>query len=331
MTAIPVTLNPIRAEELVLPLSTFNQGNLAIFVPAPLVALGISAISSPKVHIFFAAAGVQGDVANDVLVHGLRSSSNSSDWITIGVRGVSGGAQTISDAEILSCLQGIGCNAPPAMLRLTGHSRGCDSLVASLQPGKITALSIIERVVFLDEAVEHASRGPTQGAITLNRVAVVKQRGIPASKVVAYEVGNRSFDFHAGVPAHVPGATYFELPVDGMAAVGCVRLIADGIVRNPTLGLSIAANPLISGQLTSLLLPARGAFSVRGGGVSLVQFCQNKSAVIADIVAKMGNPAASLLNVVNRNDLARFGGFQFSKGIAAHHFFVAEIAHELTA
>jgi hypothetical protein len=294
------------------------------------VSTGIGAIASPKVHVFFAAAGVQGDVANDVLVHGLRSSSNNSDWITIGVRGIPGGAQPISDAEILSCLQGIGISAEPSLLRLAGHSRGCDSLVASLQPGKITTLSIIDRVVFLDEAVEHASQGATADAITLNRVAVVKQRGIPASKIVAYEVGNRSFDFHAGVSAHVVGATYFELPVDGMAAIGCMWLVGDGMVRNPALGLSLAANPQISSQLTSLLLPARGSFSVSGGGVGLNQFCQNNAAAITNIVAKMGSPSTSLLNVVNSNDLARFGGFQFSKGIAAHHFFVAEIAHELT-
>ncbi len=35
--------------------------------------------------------------------------------------------------------------------------------------------------------------------------------------------------------------------------------------------------------------------------------------------------------IVNQNNLARFEGFEFDVKIAAHHFFVAEIAHELAA
>lgn len=332
MPAVPVTPNPIRAEELVLPLATFVQGQFTIFLPASLTAIGPGAVADPKVHVFFAAAGVQGDIANDVLVHGLRSASNNSDWITIAVRGVPGGAQPISEADIQSCLQGAGINALPASLRLSGHSRGCDSLMASLQPGKITSIPLIDRVAFLDEAVEHAgSTSATPGAITLNRVAIVKQKGVPPDRIVAYEVGNRSFDSFAGVSVRVPGAKYFELPPNGMTAVGCVRLIGDGIVRNPALGASIALNPGLVGQITPMLLPARGGFSVMGtGGQDLNQFCQSHAAAIAQIAANSGNPLLSLLNVVNVNDLARFGAFQFSPGIAAHHFFVAEIAHELT-
>jgi hypothetical protein len=334
MTATAVTPNPVRAEELVLPLATFEQGDFTIFLPsalAPVAALG--AILNPKVHIFFAAAGVQGDVADDVLVHGLRSASNNSDWILIAVRGIPGGARAISDADILTCLSSVGVNAAPAMLRLSAHSRGCDSLVASLQPGKITTLAIIDRVVFLDEAVEHAGSGsPTPGVITLNRVAVLRQRGIPAARMVSYEVGNRSVDLSTGASAHVPGATYFELPPNGMAAIGCVRLIGDGVVRNPALGGAIAANQALTNQITAMLMPARGNFSVMvPGGQDLKQWCQDHTAAISQIVAKLANPQASLLKVVNDNDLARFGGFRFSWGIAAHHFFVAEIAHELTS
>jgi len=333
MPATPVTPTPIRAEEMVLPLATFADGEFAIFVPSPLVTLGNGAITDPKVHIFFAAAGVQGDIANDVLVHGLRSASNNSDWLTIAVRGIPGSARAISDADIRSCLQDVGINGAVAALRLSGHSRGCDSLVASLQPGKITMLSLIDRVVFLDEAVEHAPSGsPNVGAVTLNRVAIVKQRGVLASKIVSYEVGNRSFDHHSGVSAHVPGVKYFDLPPAGMAAIGCVRLIGDGIVRNPSLSALIASSPSYLAQITSMLMPTRGGFSLTGlGGQDLNQYCQDHAAAIGQIVNNLGDPHSSLLNFVNANDLARFGGFQFSWGIAAHHFFVAEIAHELTS
>jgi len=332
MAATPVTPNSIRAEELVLPLSTFEQGEFCIFVPAPLVALGMGAIVAPKVHVFFTAGNVRGDIGNDVLVHGLRSATNSSDWITIGVRGISGGARSITDADIRSCLQGIGVLAAPTVLRISGHSRGCDSLVASLAPGKITTLAIIDRVVFLDEAVEHADpNGPTPGAITVNRVVTVKQRGIPATKIVCYEVGNRSFDSFINVSVRVAGAKYFELPPDGMAAIGCVRLIGDGIVRNPGLGVTIAFSPPLTDQIAALLMPGRGGFSVMGaGGQDLNQYCRDHSAAIRKIVNSLAVPNASILKFVNANDLGRFGGFQFSWGIAAHHFFVAEIAHELT-
>jgi hypothetical protein len=333
MAATAVTPNPVRAEELVLPLATFEQGDFTIFLPsalAPFAVLG--GILSPKVHVFFAAAGVQRDLANDVLVHGLRSASNNSDWILIAVRGISGSSRAISDAEIRSCLSSVGVNAAPAVLRLSAHSRGCDSLVASLQPGKITTLSIIDRVAFLDEAVEHAGPGsPTPGVITLNRVAILKQRGIPATRMVSYEVGNRSVDLSTGASARVSGATYFELPPEGMAAIGCVRLIGDGIVRNPTLGLAIAANQPLQNQIAAMLMPARGTFSVMvPSGQDLKQYCRDHTAAISQIVANLANPRSSLLSFVNVNDLARFGGFQFTWGVAGHHFFVAEIAHELT-
>lgn len=333
MAATPVTLAPVRAEELVLPLATFELSDFTIFVPSPLVSAGVVTSTNPKVHVFFAAAGVQGDNRNDVLVHGLRSASNTSDWITIAVPGRQGGARSISDADIISCLQGLGLTDPPSSLRLSGHSRGCDSLVASLQPGKITTLSLIDRVVFLDEAVEHAPAGsPNAGAVTYNRVQVLKQRGIPASKIVSYEVGNRSSNSSSGVSAHVSGVTYFELPPRGMAAIGCVRLIGDGVITNPAFGATIALNPSVISQVAALLMPARGGFSVMSsGGQNLKQYCDDHSAATAQIENNLGNPQVSLLGLVNSYNLGHFGGFQFSWGTAAHHFFVAEIAHELTS
>ena len=85
-------------------------------------------------------------------------------------------------------------------------------------------------------------------------------------------------------------------------------------------------------QIAPMLMPARGNFSVMvPGGHDLKQYCQDHAAAISQIVANLGNPQSSLLKVVNDNDLARFGGFNFSWGVAAHHLFVAEIAHELTS
>jgi hypothetical protein len=84
-------------------------------------------------------------------------------------------------------------------------------------------------------------------------------------------------------------------------------------------------------QIAAMLMPLRGGFSVMGsGGQDLKQYCQDHGAAIQNIVNNLSVPGSSLLQFVNTHDLARFGGFQFSWGIAAHHFFVAEIAHELT-
>lgn len=328
MSAVRVTPTPIRAEELVLQLATFHVGQFTVFVPSALLSdTGDVAAADPKVHVFFAAGGVQGDKANDVLVHGLRSASRDSEWITIGVRGTQGGATTIRSADIQSCLDQIGATGTPSSLRLTGHSRGCDSMVSSLN--LIGPKQLIDRVVFLDEAVEHVDQGANAGAIRLNRVLTVKQLGVPPEKIVCYEVGNVSFDYAANRSVRVPGATYFQLPVDGMAAVGCVRLLGDGFVRMPALGVTVAANPAIVGQIAPMLMPARWGFAVAGAGVDLNQFCIDHAPAIAQIKANASS-ANSLLGLVNANDLTGYKPYVFSWGIAAHHFFVAEIAHELT-
>jgi hypothetical protein len=86
----------------------------------------------------------------------------------------------------------------------------------------------------------------------------------------------------------------------------------------------------VNDQVNSLNLPAGGSFTTKGavGKQDLKAFCQAKSTAIADITAK-ASTAASLVSFVNAHDLARYKGYQFSWGVAAHHFFVAEIVHEL--
>jgi hypothetical protein len=167
--------------------------------------------------------------------------------------------------------------------------------------------------------------------VTLNRVLIVKQIGVPAAKIVSYEVGNRSFDTLLGQSARVADASYFELSPPCMAAVGCVRLIGDAIALDPAISALVAADQGILDQLTPMLMPARGGFSVMtSDGQSLTQFCSNHAVAVAKITSALSDPKTSLLAFFNRHDLAKFGGFQFSWGVAAHHFFVAEVAHELT-
>jgi hypothetical protein len=61
----------------------------------------------------------------------------------------------------------------------------------------------------------------------------------------------------------------------------------------------------------------------------LKQFCLDHAPAIAHVKAN-ATSANSLLRLVNENDLTSYKPYVFSWGIAAHHFFVAEIAHELT-
>ena len=282
-----------------------------------------------KVHVFFAAAGVQGSDKNDVLIHGLRGSSNQSEWITIAVQGILSGANPISDNDIQNCLKSIGINDSPVALRLTGHSRGADSLVASLIQKKIKDLSLIERIVILDEAVEHDQAG----AIKINRVSMLKRLGIPASKIIAYEVGTKSIDTAANKSVKDPQATYHDLNPGCMAAIGYVRLIKDAMALQPAIASLITGNAAIQDQVTSLPLPPRGTFTTgtpSGQEVSIQQFCKDNSAAINKILSTDSNPHTSLLTFINRNNLTHFSGFQWNRGLAAHQFFVAEIANELT-
>ena len=328
----PVTFTPVRSDEVGKTLATFMHGSLIIFVPQTVRTTDDADIPDPKVHVFFAA--FDGPVKTEVLIHGLRGASNNSEWITIAVPGVLNSARPISEAEILDCLRSIGISSTPSVLRLSGHSRGCDSLMASFPKFKINTLKLIDRVVFLDEAVEHQldKTKPKLGSIRLNRVKNLTEKPyfIPADRIVSYEVGNRSFDNFEKKSVKVAQAKYFELEPDCMMAIGCVRLISDAIAQRPNIADLVKANTAIVDQLSPFSMPVRGGFSVMiQDGEDLITYCNNHSAAIKQVKDNLNKPA-SLLAFVNKNDLAKFGGFQFLPGIAAHHFFVAEIAHELT-
>jgi hypothetical protein len=125
MTASLVTLSPIRANEAGTPMpTTFTVDRFLVIVPdSALLASRTDEPEPRNVHVFFSAGAVQGDLGNDVLTHGLRGASAQTDWITIGVHS----HETISDAEIQSCLTSANLNGPVASLRLSGHSRGAFS------------------------------------------------------------------------------------------------------------------------------------------------------------------------------------------------------------
>lgn len=319
--------DPVHADEAGKTLLTYQHDKFAIFVPEAVLLAFQDEMTDVKVHLFFTAGRV---ALRDLLVHGVRGSSNDSDWVTITIPGKLDSFETISDAEIIDCLRAANIQGKPTALRLTGHSRGCDSVMATLLGKNIKDLSLIDRVTFLDEAVEHFGSGPKKGGVRVNRANDLTVIGIPAAKMVAYEVNNRSVNTVTGASARVPGATYIELPPNCMGAVGLARLIQDSVALKPTVATALDALPDLKTLVNALVLPPRGEFTTKGaaGKTSITDFCQSNKAQVQNIVAGLANPKKSVLNFSVFHDLTGYHK-AFDWGIARHHFFVAEIAHEL--
>ena len=335
---------PIHADEGGKFLNSFRVGEFLLFVPQRVTLGSRKEETNVKVHVFFAAGGVLGPTENDVVLHGLRGASDQSEWITIGVHGIDGSANHISDAQISGCLQSIGINTPPAVIRLTGHSRGCDSLVHTVSQKLIK--TPIDRLVFLDEAVEHVpldrkakdgTPDPKRGSVSINRVTAMVQSGIPAAKIFSYEAAHKSENLLTGRSARVPGATYFNLDARCIAAIGDARLVEDAMALDPKLANKAKADPRIVSQLQALHstqapLPPRGSLTTgptMATRKNIDDFCS--SAEIRKAVnAILATPV--LMAFINDNNLTRYRK-RFVPDwtpFAAHEFLVAEFAHELT-
>jgi hypothetical protein len=242
--------------------------------------------------------------------------------------------ETISEQEITGCLESVGITGPINSLRLSGHSRGAFGLMNSIVQGKITSLSKIDQVVLLD-ADDNPDKTDPERATKIPKAEVLIQHHIPASKIKVYEVNvhkRHVADRNQNRPE------YIGLDSASMAAIGYVRLIRDAMVTQPGIAEKVAANESIKQQLDSLPLPSRGSFTTgpsKPGLTSLQSFCAIHRNSISAILEKQSRRNDGLLKFINDNDLTRFGtnvpgNQQFNQAIAAHHFFVAEIAHELT-
>ncbi|PZV00212.1 MAG: hypothetical protein DCF24_07740 [Cyanobium sp.] len=342
------TATPIRADESNKILTTSNFGQFSIFVPENVLLGSRKEITNVKVHVFFAAGGVKGADTNDMFLHGLRGASNQSDWITIGVPGISGSANSISDSQIVDCLRSIGINSAPVAVRLTGHSRGCDSLVNTVTRGLIH--TAIDRATMLDEAVEHVSTtavladgtpDPKRGEVRLNRVQQLVAKGISPGIITAYESTNKSKNLVTGKSAKVAGATYRDLNPECMAAIGAARLVQDAIAIRTDAARDAVAIPAIAIQLLDLNLPPRGTFTTgpsTGGKINFNDFCFEPASpsqapseprkMKDSIKAIRRDPV--LVRFINSHNLARYSTVPDWTPFLAHEFFVAEIAHELT-
>jgi hypothetical protein len=318
-TPIREHLHPIRADEQGIVQSSVNFGTFSIFIPEKVTLGSRKDIEHLKVHVFFSAGGVQGDFGNDILTHGLRGASNQSDWVLIGVPS----PMTITDQQILDCLESVGIKSPIKSLRLSAQSRGAFDLLHSIVDKKITTLSLIDRVTLLD-ADDNADPTDPAHATKIPKVELLKGAGIDVSKITAYEVNVRK--------KHVSGANYIQLDSESMAAIGYVRLIQDSITTKPLVAALVNANQAIKDQLGSLPLPTRGSFTTRTPGTgqtSLQAFITANKAPISAII-RNDVKRDGLLRFINTNDLVRFKPYVFDRGISAHHFFSAEAVHELT-
>ena len=321
--AVALDLKPIRADEKGKILPTFSCGEHLIFVPERVTLGSRKEITNVKVHVFFAAGGVVGDRNNDIALHGLRAASDQSEWITIGVQGKTDKnnrsiPNPIGDVQISHCLQSIGINSPPVAIRLTGHSRGCLSVVAAVK----MVTTPIERIVFLDQAVSR-----TNGVLVANRVKAILQTN-PKLNVHSYESANLSG------AAQDRRATYHILDGICVAAIGAVRLIQDAMELHPTICTKVRANAEIMRQLDSLHLPPRGSFITTpstGTQTNINDFCSRPTVVSS---AKVIMAAGTLTKFIVEEDITRYDakpGIKFNwRGFEAHEFFVAEVAHELT-
>jgi hypothetical protein len=313
-------LNPIRADEAGKILITFNVGRFSVFVPDKVILStrkDFDPTPNLSVHIFFSAGSVQGNLGNDVLTHGLRGASAQSEWVTIGVHS----HNVIRDWEIADCLVTVGIRGPIARMRLSGHSRGAENLRSTILQKALTTLQLIDRVFLLDS--EENPAPPPNGPTLVPKSRQLTGAGINPAVITAYEVNVRK--------SHTSGVRYLSIGSDCSAAIGYVRLIRDAMVTQPGIAALVQANPTIVAQLDSLALPARGSFTTQSapGLISIQQFCNDNRAAIAAILKLQTHPANGLLSFINRNNLARFAGFTFDQGISAHHFFAAEVAHEL--
>ena len=280
-----------------------------------------------KVHVFFGAGGVKGNNFNDVLLHGLRSASNATEWITIAVPGSATDdgqsfATPFSDSDITDCLAAANITWPVTSLRLSGHSRGMVSLTAYAAKMKAYK-SVLDRVHVLDEFQFHDKAGTYHG-----KVESLIQSGIPKDKIRGYESGDPA-------EKHVKDVDYVKFDAQAIAAVGAVRMIQDAIALNPSVATAAAAtkttkDPVtktmrtVKDEVDSLTLPTRGSLPSRApaGTDSLQSWMAAHKKELSAI------SAGHLGTFITTQNLTRYRGISWVPFLA-HEFFVAEIAPEL--
>jgi hypothetical protein len=299
-----------------------------------------------KVHIFFSAGGISGDVLNSVTCHAFRAAASSTDWILIAVEGNDAGLNTISAQDVLKFITACGRPNRIDKVRLSSHSRGFFGLCATLKSKTLIDTSptppvlnssIVERVISFDS---DSSKSPVMPAITA--------AGIPSTKVFGFWVTvyppswEKAKDSHGAVlPTEwsIPQSQTIDLLSDpvikrGVRAVEYCRLIDDARTLRPT--LTIPDDIDKDKQGNRLPLPALGSFTTRRNAAAPLadfrSFCKTHKDSTEDLVGPEVRLIrnSNLYHFIDSNDLARIGHTGTNPGIWHHHLFVSEFAHEVT-
>jgi hypothetical protein len=301
---------PLHAEEAVggrfdrLTDQTFDCGIYLVFVPH-----GVT--TANNVHIYFSALGATGGGGQDsVTQHGLRTAADDTPWIVIGVPGADPGFVTISTADIHSCLARAGRPAQVDDIRLSAHSRGYKGLQETVRR-RLIEVGKVSRVVAFD-------------ANYRTLVAALSHAGIPAARVTAYQVTPGG-----GGPLRMAGSRTINLSdiAGPLRAIAYVRLIQDVMVTRPTLAIP----PGVRAQLFPV--PPLRTLSTRtptpSGKQNIRDFTRAHQSEINRILAGEARRPDGLMRFMEDNDLAGLGAI-YDPGIYSHHFFVTEVAHEVT-
>lgn len=318
---------------------TFDCGIYSVFIPA-----GAASVTTNRVHVFYSpgGAGAAGFTpgSNAVAVHGLRGAADPSQWIVIGVP--DGRPNTISDAQIISCLTTVGRPGRLDSVRLSAHSRGAEGLVATLRGRHITP-ALIDHVTLLDINDFAGSINPA-----------LQRSHVPPGRVTSYNVIWGNFPLRDIHNAPLRGMHNIQVPFSCIRSIGYARLIRDAVATGR---LTTPVPPDIAARVSTLTLPPRGSFSTATptppGRTSLRDFCADPANAAALTAMRDGEPPSptSLLpprvvtarattspyafieenNIMSFNNPARPRAQwdRFSPQIYSHHLFVAEIAHEM--
>lgn len=297
---------------------TFDCDRFSVFIPTGLKA------EENSVHLFFSPAGVTGGrgsrPANEILVHGLRNAFDPSAWILIGVPGDSNDAP-ITNKDIRNCLLRGGRNGTVTRIRLSAYSSGHQGLAKTIkQPLSDFEVNKIERIFVLDAEYKSLTDAFVRANIT-------------SSTVVFYRVT---------VPSLIENplrlAQKVQIPKDAIIALGYARAIDDA--KTTRVGFAGHIPEGIRDQLPKNGLLQRGNYTASAGASRNQQTIQQFGAENRDVIRLIlkntatSNPA-NIKEFVDRNDCLWYGFiFVGTRGepiwmIDAHHFFVAEIAHEL--
>ncbi len=270
------------------------------------------------VHIFFSPGGVTGDVLNAVACHAMRAAADRTGWILVSVRGKAGGSETIKASDLTSFLTATGRGARVDKLRLSGHSRGVDSLGATLAAKILVGTKTeVERLVAFDEDGTGVSAKTTFA-------------GIAASKAFGYRINAQTWNFPANRTVNL-------MPIgQSMRVFGYCRLIDDALDLKRTLAVPLPSDlaAIVDGLKIDILglkrLPLTSDLTSRkppAAGTYVFDYVQKTKPA----EFKKARAAEAKLHdfVDGQNDLARLGS-SFPGGIYQHHLFVSEFAHEVT-